>query len=489
MIWLDNIRTGLRNWLLPIDYENYERQVMLRMYQARNQYRIGQQRQTMRVKPEQADDNLTLNFTGLIIDRGISMLMGNGVDFDFGEDEADAREEYIDAIIEANTYPIFLHKLAQLGGTYGTAYVKIMPNGLPGNMPRLIPLNPQWLMIDSLPSDMDTVYRYTIQYTAEDEETEKQVAYKEVTERLRTVEGFADSWSIKNYVMREGSKWELVSDVQWPYEFAPICHWQNLPEAESTYGDPDITDDMIVIQDAVNFVASNIQRIIRYHAHPKTWGRGFNASSQVSWGADDMVTINGADAMIQNLEMQSDLASSREFLHYLRGILFDISRTVDLSSMTDSLGALTNFALRVLYKDALDKLASKRELYGWGLAEINRRCLLLAGIATDTGGEVVWPDPLPLNEAEQATTVQTDLGAGIVSKQTASETRGYDWETEQQRMEEEQTTQGNIGEQLLTAFSQGRGGSNFGRQPAQQQPAEQAAEEAQVATQSETRQR
>jgi hypothetical protein len=149
--------------------------------------------------------------------------------------------------------------------------------------------------------------------------------------------------------------------------------------------------------------------------------------------------------------------------------------------MTDRLGALTNFALRVLYKDALDKLESKRLLYGWGLSEINRRCLLLAGVATDTGGEVVWPDPLPLNEAEQAQTVQTDLGMEIVSKQTASETRGYDWETEQARMEEEQSAQGNIGEQLLTAFTQGRGGSNFGR--AQQQPAEQVAEEAQVGAQ------
>ncbi len=478
MSWLDNIRTGLQSWLLPLNYEDYERQVMLKLYQARNQYRMGAQRATMKVKPEQADDNLTLNFVGLIIDRSIAMLMGGGVTFDFGEEEgtADARAEYIDRIIEANTYPIFLHKLAQLGSTYGTAYIKILPDALPGGLPRLVALNPQWLMLDSLLDDMDTVWRYTIQYNATDE-NDKPVAYKEVTEHLRTAEGFADSWSVKNYVMREnsGGKWELVSDVLWPYEFAPIVHWQNLPEAESAYGEPDVTDDMIVVQDAVNFVASNVQRIIRYHAHPKTWARGFNAPSQASWGADDMVTINGADALIQNLEMQSDLASSREFLHYLRGILFDISRTVDLSSMTDQLGALTNFALRVLYKDALDKLSSKRELYGWGLSEINRRCLLLAGIATDTGGEVVWPDPLPMNDLEQAQTIQIDLGVGIVDKQTASTARGYDWDTVEARLAEEQSNQSNLGEQLLTAFTRGEGGSTFGQRPMaapQQTPAE-----------------
>jgi len=466
MGFTDDIRTRLQNWLLPLSLDDYERQYMLRVYVARNQYRIGQQRQTMKVKPEQADDNLTMNFIGLILDRGVSMLMSGEVDFDFGEmdnaDETDAREEYIDALIEANVYPIFLHKLAQLGGTYGTAYVKILPGALPGGLPRLVALNPQWVIMYSLQDDMETVYRYTIQYNAEDEETEKQVVYKEVTEHLRTVAGFADSWSVKNYVMREnsGGKWELVSDVQWPYEFAPIVHWQNLPEAESVYGDPDVTDDMIAIQDAVNFVGSNVQRIIRYHAHPKTWGKGFNTAGQASWGADEMITINGADAMIQNLEMQSDLASSREFLHYLRGVLFDISRTVDLSSMTDKIGALTNFALRVLYKDALDKLASKRALYGWGLSEINRRCLLLAGITTDTGGEIIWPDPLPLNEEEQAATIQIDLGMGIVDKQTASEARGYDWDTVKERLDEETQGETNLGDRLLRDFMQGAGGQN-----------------------------
>ncbi|MBK9497203.1 MAG: hypothetical protein IPO08_22340 [Xanthomonadales bacterium] len=162
-----------------------------------------------------------------------------------------------------------------------------------------------------------------------------------------------------------------------------------------------------------------------------------------------MVTINGADGVIANLEMQTDLASSREFLHYLRGVLFDISRTVDIAAMTDKLGAMTNFALRVLYKDALDKLESKRLLYGWGLTEINRRCLLLAGIATDTGGTIVWPDPLPSDTVEQAKELQIDLGEGLVDKQTASTLRGYDWETVSARLDEEKASDTTLGDQLL----------------------------------------
>jgi hypothetical protein len=476
----DTLRERIYNWLIPGSLEDQERLMMLRAYEKRREYREGVQRQNLKVKPFQADDNLTLNFTGLIVDRGIAMLMGEGLDFDFpGDDENDPRAQYIDAMIEANVYPIFLHKIAQLGGTYGTTYVKILPGALPGGLPRLVPINPQWIMPTSLPDDMDTVFRYTIQYNAEDEETEKMVAYKEVTEHLRTVEGFADSWSVKNYVAREntGGRWELVSDVLWPHEFPPIIHWQNLPNAEEVLGDPDITDDMIAIQDGLNFVASNVQRIIRYHAHPKTWGKGANLGNTTSWGADEVVMFNDPNSILSNLEMQSDLASSREFLHYLRGVLFDISRTVDISSMTDKLGALTNFGLRVLYKDALDKLKSKRELYGWGLSEINRRCLILAGIATDTGGEVVWPEPLPTNLIEQAQALQIEMGLGLVDKQTAATELGYDWEVISERLAEEQQGATNLGDQLLRAFEQGQGGSTTGQQPAQLQQVQQGADQ------------
>ncbi|MBK9497204.1 MAG: phage portal protein [Xanthomonadales bacterium] len=277
MGWTDTIRESIVNWLLPVTMEDRERAAMLQAYEQRRLYREGVQRKPLKVKIDQANDNITLNFTGLIVDRGISMLVGGGVDFDFGaaEGETDARQAYIDAMIDANMYPIFLHKAAQLGGTYGTCYVKIMPGALPGGLPRLVPINSQWVTIKALPDDMDAVWMYVIEYNAEDEATEKMVAYRETTEHMRTADGFADAWLVNNYVMRDGKTWELVKTTEWPYSFPPICHWQNLPDAESLYGDSDITEDMIVIQDAINFVASNVQRIIRYHAHPKTWGRGF----------------------------------------------------------------------------------------------------------------------------------------------------------------------------------------------------------------------
>ena len=80
-------------------------------------------------------------------------------------------------------------------------------------------------------------------------------------------------------------------DELWNYEFPPILHWQNLPLAGSVYGKPDVTDDMIELQDGINFNTANIQKIIDLHAHPKTWATGVTVAEGTTWGAEEMVTI------------------------------------------------------------------------------------------------------------------------------------------------------------------------------------------------------
>jgi hypothetical protein len=142
----------------------------------------------------------------------------------------------------------------------------------------------------------------------------------------------------------------------------------------------------------------------------------------------------------------------------LRQAVFDIARSVDLASMQDKLGALTNFGLRVLFYDSLAKLNSKRELYGEALVEVNRRLLVLSElpeIDTD-GGVVVWPEPLPTSEAAQITGVQTAINLGLLSKETAAGILGFDWMKEQERIQGEQDGQDNIGARLLSAFERGQ---------------------------------
>jgi len=265
---------------------------------------------------------------------------------------------------------------------------------------------------------------------------------------------------IRDYHADTSNRWILDNEQAWEYNFSPLVHWKNLPENGTPYGRPDVTDDLIDLQDKFNFVISNTAKIIKFHAHPKTWGRMFAKAEQTTWGMDDMILSNNPDAQLSNLEMQSDLGSSLNFIRFLRQALFDIARSVDIDSLADKLGALTNFALRVLYQDAMSKLDDKRGSYSEALVEINHALLELAGAGNTDGGQVVWPDVLPMDEIGQANALKADLEMGIVSKQTIANKRGYNFADEEERMAAEgqaaNENNANIGAYILSNFNKGK---------------------------------
>ena len=65
-------------------------------------YRQGNQRRQLRVRVNQHDDNVTLNFTGLVVDRSVTMLFGKGVEFDLPGEGATPEDEYIAAVWAAS---------------------------------------------------------------------------------------------------------------------------------------------------------------------------------------------------------------------------------------------------------------------------------------------------------------------------------------------------------------------------------------------------
>lgn len=464
---LDTVRSRIIDWLLG-GTANSAYQERVDYILQRRDYRHGQQKRFIKVRANQADDNLVVNFTDLILSRSISLLFGKGVEFDFGEEvdnqeegapaegapaeEVEPLEDYIDAVWEANNKDILLHKLALNGGEAGQVFVKIVPRE--GDYPRLIALDPAFIDIVCDPDDLEQVVRYIIQYKTADFDGQE-VARREITDLTDT------GWVITTQISKNAlGHWENLGEpVAWEFDFPPILSWQNLPNPSEFWGMPDLTDDVITLQDRFNFIASNMSKIIRLYAHPQRYGRMLGAASQVTLGPDDMPNYTSPDAAINQLSPVGDLPGSTQFMLMLRQAMFDITRTVDISSMADRLGALTNFGLRVLYQDALGKMETKRRLYGWGLRELNRRLLVLAGMDPATC-EIIWEDPLPVNETEQAASITQDLNNGLVSKQTASELQGYSWEDEEKRLADEkasQTQASNIGAQLLmNAFNRGQ---------------------------------
>ena len=478
MSLIDGARDLLRNFLRLDELTDTVRIARLTQYQRLDDYYQGMHKRQLKVKPNQADDNLAMNFVGLAVERGISMML-KGVKFEAPEEETQA---FLDEVWEANRKRILLHKACQNASVFGTGYLKMVPEGVESKqtddkmMTRVVALDPRWMEIETEPEDVDTVRAYVMRYNVVEEGEE--IARKEVIRKATSNQATADSgqaeslsynggWVIEEWRADQATsgKWILSSSQAWEYEFPPIVHWQNLPQAGDCYGQSDV-EDIIELQDRVNFLASNISRIIRYHAHPKTWGRGVGATKDIDWGPDKVVWLPGDNSNVSNLEMQSDLASSRAFYADLRQALFDISRTVDISSIKDRVGALTNFGLRVLYIDVLDKLDTKRELFGEALLELEQRMMKLEGMEGKPG-LVTWGDPLPVDETGAAQSDGFELDNQLVSKQTISKRRGYDWEKEQTLMEEEKASEGTVGSMILKAFNGGRTGNQA---PSNQSP-------------------
>lgn len=462
---VNNIRNSVRAFL-GIPDENYRSSADY--YDLYGGYRLGNMRRVFKLKPGQPDFNIVIPQVRQIQDRSVSFLLNDGVDFDFGEGE-DAQQEYIATMWKKNEAAQTDSVL--LGSVFGTSIVKIQPGyyNVRGVLyPRLIPMNPVFFSgdeggIDTDPEDKDVIVSYRNHFLVEYDE--KPYERLEVSERKVVNEGqyppqYADTWTVTNYIKSRdsGNKYVVMDESEWPYSFPPYHHWQNLRNPLGVYGEPDVDIDALVLNDKENMVAGNTLKIIMMQAHPTKYTIGAKLPDEVDMGPDAVWQFQNENAKVGVLEGANDLASSQKFLETLRQIMFSSTRTVDISSMADKVGALTNFGLRVLFMDEMNKCRTKRKLAGAGFIELNRRALILAGFAEDVeGGEPLWADPLPVDGLGQAQEIQTDLGMGIVDKQTASEARGYDWEIVEERLAQDVQGETNLGDRVLREFMQGAG--------------------------------
>jgi hypothetical protein len=336
-----------------------------------------------------------------------------------------------------------LQKLATNGGIYGTAFLKI--HAQPGQMPKLVVVDPETVSVALDPMDVDSVLRYTIRYQTLDPQTDKIISVRQVIAQ----DGL--QWQITDEIGNvDGGTWQTVSVQTWPYRFAPMLHCQNLNAPNAFWGVSDIEDDVLEVINKESYTVSNILKILRFHAHPKTWVRGASAA-QIKVNPDNMIVLPGETATIQNLEMQSDLASSiamhRELVQFIHGL----SRIPEVSTgKLDNVGALSGVALEILYQPLLEKTLAKRVTYGDMLVELNRRLLAIGGYGEENYTELRWQELLPKDAQMQANAALSLKQLGV-SGDTLIQEFGYDPDVEREKRAKES----DLGSALLQAFDQG----------------------------------
>lgn len=403
----------------------------------------GQHPRPLKVRQSQPDDNVVVNYARVVVDKGVSFLFGRDVQFELDEVADTVAEEWLARCWAANRKMSLLQKLALNGAVAGHAFVKIVPAQ---SYPRLVVLDPATVTVTWEPDDVEQVVAYRVQYPALDPATGKPFVVRQVIERDGQAWRVVDQRSSTDRVA-----WQTVAETIWPYPWPPIVDCQNLPCPNEYWGISDLEDDLLQLNASINFVLSNLTRIIRYHAHPKTWGRGFSAN-QLNVAVDETIVLPSPDASLQNLEMQSDLASSVQLYQRLREALHEVSRVPEVATgKLEHVGSLSGVALQILYQPLLEKTETKRRTYGDLLVELNRRLLALGGFGDANYTVVHWPELLPSDplQERQAAVLDQQLG---VSQDTILQRLGFDPDLERQKRE---ATAAQLSDQLLSAFERG----------------------------------
>jgi len=226
----------------------------------------GRLSKPLKVKTGDIDDNVNVNFCRVIVDKGISFLFGQDIEFEADEIRETPAEEWLDNVWRANRQMTFLQKVALNGAVAGHAFIKIVER--PDSRLKLIALDPETVTVRYSVDDFENVSAYVIRYPTRDPKTDKPILFRETIEQDRS------RWVIRDEVSdADGIAWRMTSETVWNYEFPPVVDCQNLPVPNEYWGASDLEEDVIQLQRSINFILSNLTRIIRYPAHPKTWGR------------------------------------------------------------------------------------------------------------------------------------------------------------------------------------------------------------------------
>lgn len=425
----------------------------------------GQFQKPLKVDANQPDDNVLSNRCASIVDKGVSFLFGQKLEIVCDE------QDFVDGLWgDDDDRMTLLCKIATNGGSFGQFFLKLIPPQGDMPYPRIVNLDPRLIRIVSDPEDCDLHLAYIIEYAGVGDIQKRQIIARVDPNADLEIAGQydrEDTWTIANYVRRSQSeRWQQVGEVEeWLYPFAPIFTNQNLPNPNEPWGKPDLTPDLVQLNKVLNFIQSNTSRIIKYHAHPKTWGKGFRAS-QMTTAVDDLFVIEAPDGTLQNLEMTSNLESSRAFANDIRADMDEQSRVpaVALGRLADlPRGQISGVALQLLFQPLLEKTIQKQRLYGCTIRAITRAALVLVGKLSieeyeDYPVELHWQPLLPtdnLAAAQEAILLQ-QLG---VSRETIYSGLGLNAEEEAERKAQED-------QEKITAFSRGQG---FPPVPPQQQ--------------------
>lgn len=428
-----------------------------KQYQRAWQAYDGEGPKPLEVGPDDADDNIRLDYAGLIVDKGVSFLVGKeggvslqlkveGAEGEESEEASDAATQRLNESWPEHQRQLDFHNLATNGGVCGHVWVCLYEDG------RVSVLDPGNCSAEWNEDDVSIIERYIVQWNTVDEETGLGVVRRWRIEPDNATAPTAWTKFLEEHD-DDAATWHVLNETPWLHDYAPIVETQNLPSPNTFYGQADLKPSILDQIEQLESLASDMRRIARLHGHPIPVVTGEDASrmATIEVAIGELLAIPNKEAKLSQLAI-AELTSLLELYREIKTALFEASRVPKVAlGETQNSGPTTGVALKVEYEPLVEKTETKHMTYGYLINEVARRVCDLIGLQGITI-TLNWPDPVPSDPKADAEADESEIRMGVVSKQTISEKRGYDWEVEQERMSEEREASA---EAMAKAFNTG----------------------------------
>lgn len=406
------------------------------------------------------DHNVIVNLCEPIVSTGIDFLLGRGVTFEvmqpgagIGADPASPdlpdlnAQAYLDATFKAQP----LGKLPTLAadeinsGVFGHHFLNLVPDD-PDSAPYpgLAVLNPHQMRIETAPNDYRKVVNYEFRFYDLNEQGDD-------VERRKLVMRDKESggWTIIEQERSAGASiqpevrvsldpnagWTDLegSPLSWPYPWPPIHDGPNMVQPNIYWGKADLRLDLIHLNDVINFVLSNMNRIGYFYAHPRDIFFGVRGSD-IEVAPNESMTVGNVNAKVVRLQMQGDLAVLGNQVDRLMDHLDTESHVPALA-----LGRLRGYpavpsgvALRIELNALVQQTYQKRELREVFYTKLCQHILELGGYGTDRKIVIHWPEMLPIDSLVEAQSATLWHGLGV-SRATLQEKGEFDPKVEAEK--------------------------------------------------------
>ncbi len=423
-------------------------------------YYHGKHDKFLKLDSKGVDHNVVINITSQALDKMVAFFVpetpqilirgGNDLVGKPLELRKTLTQLLIDAIWAENEVESFILDLAQAGFVSGHSFVRII------NREKKFP---EFVLLDA----RNVTLFWNVNNT-------KQILYYRVSwklsENTSVIQDIVPNWLFANtnlispepenngwvtiqYLVTTGKKFEVQGREPWDFNFPPIVAWKNSPAAHSVYGLSDLRHTEL--NDTVNFIASNTNKIIYHHAGPQTIVTGgvIDDAEEKKTGPSTIVQFSDPETKVYNLELKGDLAASMAMLDVARASFFGQMRVVDMAQIGNNLARVTNFGVRLIHGDMLDMITARRNVYGKGIGLLTQIALFLLGEgqAFSQQIETVFADPLPVDRLSVVQALEGEQRISALSQQTISQDLGRNYTAEIANLTEEREQEIQTGEQ------------------------------------------